>query len=133
MSHVATVQEIYDAFGRGDVPVILDHLADDVAWDEDAPAYGVPFYEPGSGKEHARRFFEIVEEELEFVRFEPLNFLTGGDQVGVPIRIEARVNATGKTFQALEVHLWTFDGDGKVTRFFHCIDRHGVVLAYERG
>jgi hypothetical protein len=25
--------------------------------------------------------------------------------------------------------LWTFGEDGKVTRFFHCIDRHAFVLA----
>ena len=36
-SRAATVAEIYAAFGRGDVPAILDQLADDVAW-EDWPA-----------------------------------------------------------------------------------------------
>jgi hypothetical protein len=29
----ATIAAIYEAFGRGDVPAILDHLADDVTWD----------------------------------------------------------------------------------------------------
>ena len=28
-----TVAEIYQAFGRGDIPAILARLADDVAWD----------------------------------------------------------------------------------------------------
>jgi ketosteroid isomerase-like protein len=129
MSNVETVQAIYDAFGRGDVPAILDHLADDVQWDQDAPGYGVPIYEPGVGKEHARRFFEAVE-GLEFSRFEPTNFLVGGDQVAVAINIEAKVKATGNEVEALEIHLWTFGDDGKVSRFFHCIDRHAFVLAY---
>jgi hypothetical protein len=31
---------------------------------------------------------------------------------------------------ALEIHLWTFGDSGKVSRFFHCIDRHAFVLAY---
>jgi ketosteroid isomerase-like protein len=129
MSNVETVQAIYDAFGRGDVPAILDQLADDVEWDLDAPGYGVPIYEPGVGKDHAKRFFEAVE-GLEFTRFEPTNFLSGGNQVAVPINIEVKVKSTGKEVEALEIHLWTFGDDGKVSRFFHCIDRHAFVLAY---
>ena len=129
MSNVASVQAIYDAFGRGDVPAILDLLADDVQWDQDAPGYGIPIYEPGVGKEHVMRFFEAVG-ELEFLRFEPANFLSGGDQVAVPIHVEAKVKSTGNVFTALEIHLCTFGDDGKVSRLFHCIDRHAVALAY---
>jgi hypothetical protein len=33
MSNAATVQGIYEAFGRGDIPAILDHLSEDVVWD----------------------------------------------------------------------------------------------------
>jgi uncharacterized protein len=129
MGNVQTVQAIYEAFGRGDVPAILDKLADDVEWDLDAPSYGVPIYEPGVGREHAQRFFELLG-DLEFGRFEPTNFLTGGDQVAVTIDVEATVKATGRTAEALEIHLWTFRDDGKVSRFFHCIDRHAFVHAY---
>lgn len=130
MSNLETAQAIYDSFGRGDVPAILEHLDDDIEWDQDAPSHGVRIYEPGVGKEHVQRFFAAVQEDLEFVRFEPTNFLSGGDQVAVPIHVEARVKPTGKTFTALEIHLWTFGPDGKVSRFFHCIDRHAVALAY---
>ena len=35
MSNIETVKSIYEAFGRGDVPAILDKLADDVDWDYD--------------------------------------------------------------------------------------------------
>jgi hypothetical protein len=79
---------------------------------------------------HAKRFFEAVDRELEFLRFEPTNFLSGGSQVAVPINVEAKVKSTGRVVEALEIHLWTFDEDGKVSRFFHCIDRHAFVLAY---
>jgi ketosteroid isomerase-like protein len=127
--NVATVQTIYEAFGRGDVPAILARLADDVAWDQDAPGYGIPIYEPGVGKDHVGRFFQALQ-GLEFVRFEPTNFLVGGAQVAVPVNIEVKVKETGRVAQALEIHLWTFGDDGKVSRFFHCIDRHALFLAY---
>lgn len=130
MSNVESVQAIYEAFGRGDVAAILDRLDDDVEWDRDAPGYGLAIFQPGTGKAHAKRFFEAVFEELEFARFEPTNFLSGGNQVAVPIQLELRVKSTGEVITALEIHLWTFGDDGRVSRFFHGVDRHAFVLAY---
>jgi ketosteroid isomerase-like protein len=127
---VDTVQAMYEAFGRGDVAAILDRVSDDVQWDQEAPSYGVRIFEPGVGKDHAARFFQSVLEDLEFRRFEPTNFLTGGDQVAVTIELDLTVRPTGKALEALEIHLWTFGEDGKVSRFFHSIDRHAFVLAY---
>ena len=34
-TNAATVAAIYEAYGRGDLPSILDRLADDVSWDAD--------------------------------------------------------------------------------------------------
>jgi hypothetical protein len=90
----------------------------------------VPIYEPGTGREHAERFFAAVTRDLEFARFEPTNFLSGRNQVAVPINVEVEVKPTGNVVEALEIHLWTFGDDGKVSRFFHCIDRHAFVVAY---
>jgi len=129
MDNMRSVQAIYEAFGRGDISAILDRLADDVVWDQDAPGYGVPIYEPGAGKAHVERFFASLQ-DLEFVRFEPTNFLVGGNQVAVTIDLEVKVKASGAPMEALEIHLWTFGDDGKVTRFFHAVDRHAAVLAY---
>jgi uncharacterized protein len=47
MSHeqnIATVQEIYDAVARGDVPAILDRLTDDVDWAAEAAEDGAPWH-----------------------------------------------------------------------------------------
>ncbi len=129
MTPIETVQAIYAAFGRGDVDTILSYLSDDVAWDQDAPGYGLAMFEPGAGKEHVRAFFQALQ-DVDFLRFEPLNFLTGGNQVAVPLRLAVKVKATGKVAEALEIHLFTFGDDGKVARFFHCIDRHAFVLAF---
>jgi len=35
---VQTVKEMYAAFGRGDVPGIMRHVADDVSWNSEGPA-----------------------------------------------------------------------------------------------
>ncbi len=38
MSNEQTVQDLYAAFGRGDLPAILDKLSDDVVWELEGPA-----------------------------------------------------------------------------------------------
>jgi len=42
MTSKETVLERYAAFGRGDVPAILEHLAPDVEWEYDASPTEVP-------------------------------------------------------------------------------------------
>ena len=66
---------------------------------------------------------------LEFQGFQPLNFLSGGDQVAAVIRADVRNKATDRVVHDCEVHLWTFGPDGKVTRFHHAVDRHAHVCA----
>lgn len=129
MSNLETVQTIYSAFGRGDVPAILDHLADNVEWDADGNSHGIPILEHRVGKEQVTGFFAALQ-TVEFLHFEPLNFLSGGNQVAVPIQLRLKVKETGEEIQELEIHLWTFGAEGKVARFFHCLDRHSLVKAY---
>ncbi len=128
-SHLAAVQRIYEAFGRGDVPAILDELADDVEWEVEAPSYGIPIFEPGAGKDHVEAFFGELQ-GIDIQRFSPTNFLVGGNQVAVPIDFMATVRATGNVVETLEIHLWTFGDDGKVIRFLHVVDRHAFHRAY---
>ena len=88
----------------------------------------IPIYEPGSGKAHVERFFAAIQ-GIELLKFEPTNFLSGGNQVAVPIAVEARVRATGKHVQALEIHLWTFGEDGRITRLRHYVDTAKHIAA----
>lgn len=129
-THVRTVQAIYEAFGRGDVPGILAHLAEDIAWDHDSPSWGLPWYEPLTGVAAIPGFFRELAAHTVIHRFEPLNFLVGGDQVAVPIDIEMEVKRTGRRVRDREIHLWTFGPDGKVQRFAHVLDRHGQLMAW---
>jgi hypothetical protein len=49
-------------------------------------------------------------------------YLEGSGMVAVPIHLELRVKATGKTIRDLEAHLWTFGDDGLVRRMRHFVD-----------
>jgi hypothetical protein len=120
VSNVDTVKAIYEAFGRGDVPGILDKLADDVEWDTETTTPGVPWLQPRRGKENIAGFFQDLA-PLEFTRFEPHTFVEGKDTVIAVIALEA--NTKGKHYAIPnEAHLWRFGADGKVKKYDHITD-----------
>jgi uncharacterized protein len=129
MNNLATVQQIYQAFGRGDVPAIVETLTENVEWEHDAVDHGIPWLVPGRGKSHVLSFFGVVQKELEISRFDVTSILGGGDQIVAVISIEATVRSTGKRVRDFELHFWTFDERGKVSKFRHVVDTHQHWLA----
>lgn len=127
-SHVPTVQTIYAAFARGDVPAILDRLAPDVDWEHDWGAPPLALYQPRRGRDAVPGFFGLLA-ALEFRRFDVANLLEGGDQVMGLIHLEVMVKATGRVVRDLEAHLWTFGADGRVARFRHLCDTRQFAAA----
>jgi ketosteroid isomerase-like protein len=128
--HVATVQAVYEAFGRGDVPAILAQLSDDVRWDHDTPSWGLPWYEPRTGPAEVAEFFRALGDNIILHRLEPANFLTGGNQVAVLLEVELEVKGGTEVRPEQEIHLWTFDDTGRINGFSHVIDRHWQVSQY---
>jgi hypothetical protein len=129
MSHLPTVQNIYAAFGQGDVPKILASLSENVEWE-----YGglseVPWLAPREGRAGAGEFFQSLS-ALEITRFNPRTFLESGNTVVVLIELEFTVKATGrKVVEEDETHIWHFGPDGLVSRFRHRVDtyRHWAAL-----
>lgn len=135
--HVQTVQEIYEAFGRGDVPFILGRLREDISWDQGIRDTGLEYLRAGSGVEHVGRFFESLGSTVRFDVFEPVAICAGGDQVMVAVRERGENLQTGGAIdEDVVVHFWTFGPDGKVASFRHIGDfalheraaaRHGAT------
>ena len=131
MSNLSTVQAIYQAFGQGDIPAILDLMADDVAWeawdDNSAQAAGVSHLVPRRGKAGVAEFFGIVG-TFDVTDFQVLSIMEGGDQVVAEVVIEAHL-PNGGSYRDEELHLWTFDGDGKISRMRHYTDTAKHIAA----
>jgi ketosteroid isomerase-like protein len=122
MSNLATVQDIYDAFGKGDVPRILGHISEGVAWEHGAGASDIPWLQPRSGREGAAAFLSSLA-DLRFEQFQPKTFLESGNLVVVLLDVEATVVSTGRRIsEEDQIHLWNFDDDGQVERFRHRVD-----------
>ena len=130
MSHVTTVQKIYEAFGRGDVPAILALLSEDVEWEYGSNSTNVPWLQPRRGRANVAGFFESLA-QLEIHSFLPKSFLESGNNVVVLVEFYATVRTTGQAVhEDDEVHVWTFDSAGQVSRFAHRLDSHQHWLAY---
>ena len=121
--NIETVKGIYAAFGKGDVPAILERIADDVDWEFGASDHGVPWLVHGRGREAVTRFFGQVAAELEFLRFDVRAVMGEGEWAVALIELEARSKKTGKTFrEACEAHIWRFDAKGRVVAMRHAAD-----------
>jgi len=124
-ANTASVADIYSAFGRGDVPAILDRLADDVAWDvwergNEAQLAGVEHLAAQRGVQGAAEFFASIA-GWTVREFTVLDVIGSGRQVVVEIRAAFDLPNGGRLADE-ELHLWTFDDAGKVTRFRHYVD-----------
>ena len=134
MSNLETVQSIYEAFGKGDVPAILDVLADDVEWeaweDNSAVKAGVPTMVPLHGKADVVKFFEVAG-QMDITDLQILNMMEGPNQVAVEFVIEANLPAWGGGhYRDEEIHLWTFNDQGKVSRLRHYIGTAKHIRAF---
>lgn len=108
--HVKTIQLVYEAFGRGDVQAILDHLTDDVDWAVE-PEGSAPWNGLRRGKVEVVAFFRALGETVEVTDFTPLAFASNDTDVMVVIRYAVRARATGKS-AAMDLHHWfRFAGD----------------------
>jgi ketosteroid isomerase-like protein len=120
---------MYEAFGRGDVPAILAHVAEDVEWEYGGGTTDVPWLQPRNGRASVVGFFESLS-AIEFHRFVPTRLLGDAEVVVALVDLEATVKATGKRFaETDEAHIWRFNPDGKVARFRHRVDTYLQALA----
>ena len=128
-----TVQQIYGAFGRGDVPAILAVLDDHVKWesweDNSAQRAGVPWLRAGLGKAAVGEFFEVIG-TMKIDDFQVLGMMANDRQVAVEVLIDATL-PNGKRLRDEELPLWNLDAHGKVIRMRHYVDtaKHAAAAA----
>jgi uncharacterized protein len=95
---LATVQRMFEAFGKGNLDGLLERVNPDSRWiyvgANPRPAKGVYV-----GRDGARKFFERILRNLDMTTFHPREFVTENDTV-VAFGFESgTVKATGKPFR----------------------------------
>lgn len=120
-ANIAFIQDIYAAFGRGDVPAILESLTSDVTWEMVGRPKDFPNFGPRAGVDEVAGFFATIGETEEFDAFEPRAFHAAGDRVFVEGHAAGRLKATGKPVVTDWLHVFTLRG-GRVAGFREFLD-----------
>jgi ketosteroid isomerase-like protein len=113
--NIQKLQQMYAAFGRGDIALILSNVSDDVDWGTDTTA-NVPWYRIRHGRDGVADFFATLDREVEFTNFAPGGFAGAGDRVYVLVDIGYKLKKNGRAASTGSVHVFTMR-DGIVTRF----------------
>ena len=107
------IASMYEAFGRGDVPYVVERIADPVEWietDADIPTRGT-YRTPQDVVQHV---FAAIGEHFESFELRPELWIEHGDDVVVTGRVAA-VTRTGSKLDSPFAHVFTVRA-GKVVR-----------------
>jgi uncharacterized protein len=130
-ANLAAIQSVYAAFGRGDIPAVLELVAEDVRWEEWTDSFaqraGVPWLRARTGRDGVSDFFSIVG-TFEITEFSVNDLMASDNQVTAEVVIDAKL-PDGSHYRDEEIHLWTFDPTGKVTRMRHYVDTAKHIAA----
>ena len=124
------VKDAYEAFGRGDVQTLLGYFDESIVW---KPVHGAGAHVPTAGERRGKaavgEFFKIVSEQVNFLRFEPREFIAQGDKVVALGHYEAKA-PTGRGFASDFVMVFALR-DGKVVQFQEFSDSAAINAAYD--
>jgi ketosteroid isomerase-like protein len=101
--NVKTIEQVYDAFGRGDVATILDAVTDDVDWASETTSTVAPWYGVRHGKDGVAAFFTAFGGAMDVEEFTPISFAANDNDVLTVVRLRSRSRRTGKT-AAMDLH-----------------------------
>jgi ketosteroid isomerase-like protein len=124
----SAIQGIYAAFGRGDIPAVLDALTDDIEWTFHGPPE-IPYAGRHRGRDAIARFFTIVSEVATIKEFVPQKFLADEETVAVLGRERVTARRTGREFDVEWIHVFVFRGD-RVAEIFEFTDTAALAAAY---
>lgn len=127
--NITRMQELYAAFGRGDIDAILENVTEDCNWGTATVAQEIPWYRIRSGRAGVADFFQTLASEVDLQQFEPRIYSATGNDVLITIDYTYHVKKTGKIAPSTAVHQFTFR-DGKVARFRAYEDTAAIRDAY---
>ena len=124
------VEDLYEAFGQGDVGRVLSLLSPSVAWQNHGPRT-VEIYVPRVGRDAVGDWLGFLGSALEIGEFVTESFISDGDQVVVVGHEKGKARSTGKTYQTRFAHVWQLQ-DGLIARYDGFEDSHAIAEAFAK-
>ena len=113
---IKTIEQIYQAFGRGDVAAILNAVTNDVDWATETSSTAAPWYGVRHGKDGVAAFFTAFGSAMEIEEFTPTSLAANDTDVLTVVRCRARSRSTGKAI-AMDLHHYFKFHDGKIAYY----------------
>ena len=122
MDNLTLLKNLYNAFGRGDIPTVLGAMSPEIKWHQAESNPYRPSGEAWVGPDAIlNNLFMKLGAEWDGFTVHPKLFHGAGDSVIVEGRYSGTYKPTGKSIDAQFCHVWDFK-DGKLTRFQQYVD-----------
>jgi len=116
---------VYDAFGRGDIPAVLEHFDPELVWVESTGLIAGTYHGPQGVLEGV---FVPIGSEWESFLVEPERLVAQGDVVVAVGTYRGTYRATGKSMTARFAHVWQMR-DGRLVHFEQIADTESFNAA----
>ncbi|MCO5724166.1 nuclear transport factor 2 family protein [Robiginitalea marina] len=120
---IQIIDALYNAFSTGDIPTVLGLMHPKIEWNEaesNSLADGNPYIGPDAILEGV---FARLGANHEYFGLQDIKLHgMSNNKVLATLRYDAKVNATGKAYNAQTAHLWTLNDEGKITAFQQYVD-----------
>jgi uncharacterized protein len=125
---VKLTQRLYEAFGRGDIPTVLEAMDPNIEWNE-PQASGYPSAGTHRGPQEVSSIvFGTIPQYYQEFAIIPQEFVDAGERVFVLGEAVGKGKASGTAFRVSLVHILTFR-DGKWVRFQEITDAGTIAAA----
>ena len=128
MTNKEITQALYGYFGEGNIPAILDSLTDDIKWTCPGPTEILPYARVFRGKQQVADFFRLINENKEFPKFEPREFIADGNKVVALGYWDAKSRKTGKPYSGDWAMVFYFR-NGQICEHREYYDTYGEATA----
>ncbi len=124
------VNQIYTAFGKGDLPGILAVCDDNVTWIDAGASVGGVYKGKRMGKQGVTAFFNDLNAGLTITQFEPREFLPSGDtKMTVKGYVAGTAKSTGKPYSSDWAMIFEVNNAGKLVYHQLFLDTDNVCKA----
>jgi len=132
--NVKMINELFEAFGRGDVKTLLAALTDDVDWQgpvsDHTDSDSLPWAGRRRGREQVADYFRQFAATSDWHPMEDVTFTAADDRVVIEGLNRNTARATGRIYEHRWVMLFTIR-DGQIARFRHYYDPADITHALE--
>ncbi|MCA9939354.1 MAG: nuclear transport factor 2 family protein [Anaerolineales bacterium] len=129
VNNVQVVQDLYAAFGRGDIAGIFSTLDEHVDWHFNGRPEDIPYAGYWQGHAGMGEFFTIVGQTCAVQEFGPHEIISMGEHVLSLGHERVLVKATGREFESDWAHVFTIR-NGKIIRLREYYDTAALAEAF---